>query len=471
MKKLSYFFGLFFALAFFVLLGVFFRLLQEKNFLEEKLIKIQTPIIKNTVNVIEPKSTFLVKNQSEDYDILNLEKIKNELLSKKESFVEVDLEKMKISLYKDGNLFQTFSVLSKGKEGSWWETPTGYYTITSKSLNLFSSIGGVWMPYSMQFYGNFFIHGWPYYPNGTAVSRTYSGGCIRLADKDAKEVFNFVKLKTPVLVFDKDVYPKNLEPFNSREELIFKEDIFAESFLIADLDTGEIVLEKNADLKYPIASITKLMTAVVASELIYLDKNIKITSGMLSDAIQSHPLEVGKYYNAFDLLYPLLMKSSNGAARALGAFLGENFFVDQMNKKAQSLLMKDTNFKDPAGISEENVSTLKDIAKLFKYILDKRKFIFDISIGKKNTVFGKGEFLNIENFNEFVGDKNLVGVKNGQTKEAFQTIGTVWRFFDRLGNERYVFIGVLKSKDRKKDTEKLLNWFKENIAIKINKEE
>ncbi|PIP46640.1 MAG: hypothetical protein COX15_00070, partial [Candidatus Colwellbacteria bacterium CG23_combo_of_CG06-09_8_20_14_all_42_19] len=83
--------------------------------------------------------------------------------------------------YEKGVFVNEFAILSKGKEGSWWETPAGLYKVQSKEKEHFSSFGRVYQPWSMAFQGNFFIHGWPYYPGGRAVESTYSGGCIRLA--------------------------------------------------------------------------------------------------------------------------------------------------------------------------------------------------------------------------------------------------------------------------------------------------
>ncbi len=116
---------------------------------------------------------------------------KETYIQQESSFIEANLRTMEVTLYEHGVASTTLPILTKGKEKSWWETPTGNYKILSRSVNQFSSIGHVWMPYSMQFYGNYFIHGWPYYDDGTPVASTYSGGCIRLATEDAEKVYNF----------------------------------------------------------------------------------------------------------------------------------------------------------------------------------------------------------------------------------------------------------------------------------------
>src|SRR3989344_4038933 len=111
-----------------------------------------------------------------------------------------DLREMMIRFYRDGKLETEFPIVSKGKPGSLWETPTGSYHVKTKEENHYSSIGGVWMPYSMQFFGNFFIHGWPRYADGSPVPQGFSGGCIRLSEEDAKKLFSLVTISTSLFV-------------------------------------------------------------------------------------------------------------------------------------------------------------------------------------------------------------------------------------------------------------------------------
>jgi hypothetical protein len=390
---------------------------------------------------------------------------KEKLISAKADFVNVDLAGMKLTLYEKGAEKAAYPVLTKGREGSWWETPTGEYTALSKETNHFSSIGKVWMPWSIQFYGNFFIHGWPYHPDGSPVEAAYSGGCVRLATEDAKKVFDFVSRGMPILIYE--VKPdRRITPVTPAGNAPAVPALTAESAIVADLDTGDIFLDKNADMPLELMSVTKLMTAVVASELIYLERGITISSGMVSDPVQSYPLAVGKSYKAFDLFYPMLMQSSNGSARALGSFIGEKEFVRQMNEKAKTLGMANTTFADTPGIKEENKGSLKDVARLMKYIADKRFFIFDITRGKKLSIFSEGELSSIKNFNDFAGDPRLLGMKNGKLMAIGETIAAVFILKDGNGAEHRIFIGVLRSADRKGDTEKLLGWTEAAFGLK-----
>lgn len=392
---------------------------------------------------------------------------KAEYNSKKESFVEINLRTMRLALYENGDQIKEMNIFSKGKEGSWWETPTGNYKILGKEINHFSSIGKVWMPYSVQFYGNYFIHGATYYDDGTPVSANYSGGCVRLSNEDAKIVFDFAKKNMPVLVLE-DEKTEHFGLLKPKIKNAVLPVISAKSFLISDLSSGDIILEKNADEKMPIASLAKFMTAIIAHELVYLGRSVKITPQTLASVYQIFQIEVGEYYTGFDLLYPLLMQSSNDAAKALASFLGEQNFVRNMNAKTASLAMNDTHFDDVSGISAGNISTVRDISKLLQYIYYKRRFLFDISKGKNFESAGLikiGGTINIsdlKNFNEFFKEPDLIGMKNGETNAAGQTIATAWNFRTPQGDVP-VGIIILDSKDRVKDTERLLKWVKDNF--------
>jgi len=386
---------------------------------------------------------------------------KEEFIKEKKDFVVIDLKEMELSLHEEGNLKENYNVLSKGKEGSWWETPTGLYHVLSKEVNHYSSIGDVWMPWSIKFYGNFYVHGWPYYPGGKPVRESFSGGCIRLSDDVAKSVFEFVEKGTPILIHEVEDNEK-LKTLAGNSQGV--PEITAESAFVADLKTGEVVLNKNAGVVQPIASLAKLMSGVTASEVIYLEQQVRINERMLRDAVQSYPFEVGSYYKVFDLLYPFLQQSSNGAGRAIAAAIGEDEFVRHMNKKADSLGMNETNFVDPNGISSENTSTLKDIFKLAKYTLEKRKFLYDITKGEDYYVFGPISFANIDTYNEFHDNSQLVGAKNGQTEAAGETYASVWKL-NKDGQTRYIFIGVLGSENRRKDVERILEWLKGNFDL------
>jgi D-alanyl-D-alanine carboxypeptidase len=395
--------------------------------------------------------------------------LKEQYIEDRKTFVEADLQAMKLTFFKEGTSTQTFDILTKGKEGSWWETPTGDYTILNKNPNGYSTIGKVWMPYSMQFYGNYLVHGWPYYEDGTEVSSSYSGGCIRLSTHDAGILFDLVSVGTPILVLDE---PK-LETQKSLS-LVGKDGVVpavtAQSFIVTNIQTGETLLEKQSTVKRPVASITKLMTAIVAHETIYLGRDIRVNPDMVKHETPGFKPVVGAYYNGLDLLYPLLMQSSNDTAEILSLAGGNTRFVKNMNIKAQALKMQDTTFADASGLSPENISTAADVAKLLGHIYYKRPFIFDVTKGKTFLHVGAlnlGATIDIttlKNYNELVTEASLVGVKNGETLAAGQTMGSVW-YLGEGEDVVPVSIVVLGSTDRARDTQSIIAWVREHYMV------
>ena len=142
------------------------------------------------------------------------------------------------------------------------------------------------------------------------------------------------------------------------------------SALVLDADTGEIVIDKNADAVTPIASITKLMTAMVILDRgLDLDQRIVI-SREDADSLKGtrSRLRAGNVLTRGELLLLGLMASENRAAAALGRTYpgGLEPFIAAMNAKAAALDMNDSRFVDPTGLSPYNVSSARDLVKLVR---------------------------------------------------------------------------------------------------------
>ncbi|MFI5205326.1 MAG: L,D-transpeptidase family protein [Candidatus Paceibacterales bacterium] len=344
------------------------------------------------------------------------QKVKSEFIVQNSTFIEADLTQMKLRIYKNGSLQNELNILSKGKPGSWWETPAGLYKIESKNKNLFSGFGHVYMPWAMDFEGNFFIHGWPYYPDGTAVASTYSGGCIRLSTEDAKTIYDNVEVGTPVLVFenssssDSYQYGKKVPEVNALE------------YLAVDLQNNFVFTEKDPAKSIPIASITKLITGLVAAEYINLDKEITVAQSAIVTTSKPR-LYPGQTISAFQLFYPLLTESSNEAAMALADSMGRSRFVNLMNQKAKSIGMTDSHFTDPAGMNADNVASPQDLFNLAKYLYNNRSFILKISAGRLySSAYGSPIFNDLQNFNIFSEDSTFIGGKVGKSGAAQETM-------------------------------------------------
>ena len=383
--------------------------------------------------------------------------VKEKMIQTSQNFIEADLSSMKIRMYENGRMIWEGAILTKGKPGSWWETPAGLYAVRYKAKSIFTGFGHVYMPEAMQFQGNFCIHGWPYYPDGTPVASAYSGGCIRLSTEDATHVYEWAKTGTPVLVYEADFTPDNVQYTYTSPQ------VDARSYMVADLRSDFIFTAKDTTSSVPIASLTKLMTALVATEYINLDNKITITEPMLVKTSKAR-LEVGHSYTAYQLLHPLLLESSNEAAFALSGFLGNTRFVSLMNEKTKAIGMTSTHFSDPAGMEDGNVSTAEDLFRLAKYIYSNRQFIFKLSAGHiARSSYDAPDFPNLQNFNVFQDDPEFVGGKVGQTGAARETILSV--FDHKFGSTtRPLIVIVLGTEDNAAAAKALLSYVESSYS-------
>lgn len=144
--------------------------------------------------------------------------------------------------------------------------------------------------------------------------------------------------------------------------------LYSPSVLVYDVTRGEVLLEKNADDVRPIASLSKLMTAMVV-----IDNAQAMTDTLTIDDADidrlkhsGSRLRVGASLDREEMLRLALMSSENRAASALSRSFpgGQSAFIQQMNLKAHALHMTDTHFDDPTGLSPDNVSTARDVARM-----------------------------------------------------------------------------------------------------------
>jgi hypothetical protein len=379
-------------------------------------------------------------------------------------FMEVNLAEMKVKLYKKGFLENEFAILKRGDPQGWGGSAVGLYKVLDGSKLSFSGIANVYMPYALHYYGKYYIHGEPYYSFGDTLDSPVSGGCINLSTEDAQNVFELTELNMPVLVVDKD---KDYYDYPKEEPSEFPE-ISAQSYLVADLDSGQIFAEKNSQEQFPIASLTKLMTAIIVSENVDLRKSILIDEEMLKGYGSTKGLEKGKWFRVVELFYPLLIESSNDAAEALSYFLGRTKTIRLMNEKTKDILMDNTKFVDSSGFDPENVSTARDLFYLARYILNSRPLILEITKGNEVLSFGEIDF-NIKDFwnkNIFINDPTFVGGKTGFIKASKNTAVFIFRFSANDGVERNVVIILLESENTEVDAQTIYRWLQENYFTK-----
>ena len=385
--------------------------------------------------------------------------VKQKFIDSQADFIEADLSAMKLRVYKKGAVALEVDIDSKGRVGSWWETPAGLYKINSKEKAHFSGMGHVWMPWSLNFQGNFYIHGRTYYPDGTLSSKEFTGGCIRLSTDNAQKVYDLIETGTPLLVFENAFNPDSFV-YQTEEKL----DLTATSYLSADLSSNRVFATKEATKEVPIASLTKLMTALITTEYINLDATATVPPEAIVYTSKAR-LKAGEKYTIYQLLFPLLMESSNEAAETISRYYGRYNFVKHMNEKALAIGMTHTHFSDASGAGADNTSTAEDLFMLAKYIYNNRSFVWNITSGKlKGSAYEDHPFTDIGNFNDFITNPYFFGGKNGKTTAAGETNISVFRF-PVNGTKRPVVTIVLGAENEKAESQKLLDYVTEYIHI------
>jgi D-alanyl-D-alanine carboxypeptidase len=240
------------------------------------------------------------------------------------------------------------------------------------------------------------------------------------------------------------VAPSPMPELNARATIIVETEINRSS---------SVIFENNSNVQVPIASLTKLMSAIVVLENYNLsDMRIIDIIADSQDAIEQD-VKLGDSFSVKSLLEIMLIGSSNKAAYALAQMKGEANFVDLMNKKAKYLDLKNTFFADPTGLSEKNISTSEDIAKLAGYILKYTPKIAEISKEKDKNIVGFGT---ITNTNVLLNEiDNVACSKTGNTAAAK---GCLLLVVKNPNSGNYLINVILGADDRFGEMKKMLTW-------------
>ncbi|GEM_PF-525522 len=237
---------------------------------------------------------------------------------------------------------------------------------------------------------------------------------------------------------------------------------------------GKILYQKNIEQVLPIASLTKLMTGLIVLENINLDQIVTVTKEAIGAYGDMGGLVVNEKISVKNLLYALLMESSNDAAVALADAFGDSSkgqsLVLLMNKKAEELELENTHFVEPTGYDPANLSTALDLAELVKYSLNK-PIIWQILKTPSIDLLSADGTINhhFTNTNQLLNNRPaIVGGKTGYTNEAQgcmilvieQNLNKIRNYIGQPSSE-YLIIIVLGTQERFSETEKLINWVKE----------
>lgn len=198
----------------------------------------------------------------------------------------------------------------------------------------------------------------------------------------------------------------------------------SEVAFVQNLKTSAVLYEKNSDKVQPIASISKLMTALLIVESgLHMNQELEITDADVDRMRHSRSrLRVGTRLTRTTMLHLALMASENRAAHALARTWpgGKVAFVRAMNDKARALGMRHTQFVEPTGLSSENVSSPRDLVKLLK-ATSRQPLIHRYTTDATQTIdIGRGKKLTYQNTNRLVkrDDWNIQISKTGFINEA-----------------------------------------------------
>jgi len=232
--------------------------------------------------------------------------------------------------------------------------------------------------------------------------------------------------------------------------------------ILINYDNGDVVYAKNVDKVRSIASLSKLVSAmVILDKKIDLNKIVKITK---KDAYHSHRshLRVGNKFTVYDLLHASLMNSDNRATKALARITSmtmENF-AKEMNRKVKKMGLKKTVFFEPTGLDSRNVSTAREIAKILHHAYT-YKLIREITSKRKCRLKiqnRRNAYLNLPNTNLLVlSPYKVLAGKTGYTIASDYCLTTIVK--NKAGKRlTLVVLGVPRNRLRFREARHLLDW-------------
>jgi D-alanyl-D-alanine carboxypeptidase len=255
---------------------------------------------------------------------------------------------------------------------------------------------------------------------------------------------------------------ENMKPIRDRKNYQDLEMDAKAAFSLLVNEKGEerILFQQEIDKKLPIASLTKLMTARIVLENYDLSGEVRVSEEAVQQEENFGKLKVGAFIPVEQLLYPLLMESSNDAAFALAEDypgMDINYFVQLMNQETENLNLTNTNFTNPSGL-DPNYSTARDLVKLTEVLMIEEPLVWKILSTPRINLYG-AELVNTNQLLNYPHDswwkEKIIGGKTGYTEEA---LGCFLLVVEAPNDQGYLINVILGSGDRFGQMEKLLDW-------------
>ena len=239
-------------------------------------------------------------------------------------------------------------------------------------------------------------------------------------------------------------------------------EVTAEAVVIWDDQAGQVLYDKNPHKRFAPASITKIMTAVVAIERGDLDEvvSVETDAGELARRTDSTTMGLypGERVSLRNLLYGLMLPSGNDAAIEIARHIGgsEAAFVALMNTKAEQLGMVDSHYMNPHGLDDgQHYTTAHDMTLLGRYAMQNATFA-EIAGTRARIFYGYDgrKLYQLGNLDRLIGREGYDGIKIGFTENALSTyVATVQR------NGRRLYLTLLRSQDRVREAQRLVDYF------------
>jgi len=246
-------------------------------------------------------------------------------------------------------------------------------------------------------------------------------------------------------------------------------DLRAAAAIIYEPSTGKVLWEEHSQDERSIASITKVMTAVVFLESATdLDQEVVVTRPDTFAASTTY-LRTADRVRLGDLLHLLLLPSDNAAARTLARVspLGYDGFIARMNQKAKDLGLDHTHYADPSGLNADNVSSAYDMARLISYAAEDDRIGPIMRTPEFTFRTGSGRIISVHSTNQILraGDMDVLGGKTGFIAKAGYCLATLLKLPQGGPSLAVVVLGANSNPGRFWETRHLLAWLNERAAV------
>lgn len=399
---------------------------------------------------IEPPTASPVFLSAED-----IAKKREALIWEGRDFLFVDIDRGMVMRYEAGVAQGEYPIPSSGGGEGFFEVPRGLFAIQGKAERHASQLGRRSFAWVTYLFGNYFIRATDGKP----------GGGITLHPSHARDIFVHAVEGMPALVSRRDTPEDIAFSYVRKNNLPHRvPEVTAAAALAADLQTGEALFEKNARDAYPTASLTKLMTAVVATEDMEPDALLTVTDEALAAYGDSGGLVRSETFRAADLLYGLILPSSNDAAAVYQLSLPD--FLRRINAKANVLGMGRTSFEDASGLSGNNVTSANDLFALLRYINERHPDLLALSREPsviRQSVNKKKQHV-WTNVNWPRGDARYLGGKAGFTDDSLQTMAGVWSVRVSEYGGRKIAVILLGSRNRIRDVRAVIGYLEQDFV-------